>query len=158
MEWLTVIGLIAFGIGLLVIEVIFVPGTTFVGIAGFICAGCAVYLGFVYFGNVTGTIILVVAMAAASGALFYAFKSESWDRFSLKGEITGRFNDDFKFALEVGEEGETVSSLRPSGKAIFHDKEIEVRSDGGFLAANQKVKIKRIDSNNVIVEPINQTL
>ena len=158
MEWFTVIGLIVFGIGLLVIEVIFVPGTTIVGIAGFICMACAVYLGYGYFGTSTGTIILVASLVGTTGALFYAFKSESWDRFSLKGEMTGRFNDDFRMTLTVGEEGETISSLRPSGKALFHDREVEVRSEGGFLGPNQKIKIKRIDSNKIIVEPINQTL
>lgn len=157
MEWLTVIGLVLFGIGLVIVEVIFVPGTTFVGIAGAICIGAGVYLGYDYFGNSTGTIVLIASLAGTVASLYYSFKSRSWERFSLKGEHTGRFNDDFKMMLSVGEEGETISSLKPSGKALFHDKEVEVRSEGGFVGEHQKIKIKRIESNKIIVELINQT-
>ncbi len=62
MEWFAVIGLIILGIGLVVIEVVFVPGTTVVGIAGFICTGFGIYLGYDYFGNVTGSILLVFSI------------------------------------------------------------------------------------------------
>ena len=35
-EWMTVISLILFGLALLVAEIIFVPGTTLVGLFGFV--------------------------------------------------------------------------------------------------------------------------
>ncbi|MEQ8580338.1 MAG: NfeD family protein [Marinoscillum sp.] len=155
MEWITVIGLIVFGIGLLIIEVIFIPGTTIVGIAGFICAGFGVYLGYDYFGSSTGTIVLIASSAFMLVVIIYAFKARAWERFSLKDENTGRFNDDFKVTLSVGEQGQTISSLKPSGKALFNEKELEVRSNGGFINENQPVKIIRIEPNKIIVEPIN---
>ncbi len=122
MEWITVIGLILFGIGLLIIEVIFIPGTTIVGIAGFICSGFGVYLGYDYFGSATGTTILIVSSGFLLVVMIYAFKSRAWERFSLKDENTGRFNDDFKVTLSVGDQGQTISSLKPSGKALFNEK------------------------------------
>jgi membrane-bound ClpP family serine protease len=155
MEWITVIGLILFGIGLLIIEVIFIPGTTIVGIAGFICSGFGVYLGYDYFGSATGTTILIVSSSFLLVVMIYAFKSRAWERFSLKDENTGRFNDDFKVTLSVGDQGQTISSLKPSGKALFNEKELEVRSNGGFINENQQIKIIRIEPNKIIVEPIN---
>ncbi|VXD17971.1 NfeD family protein [Marinoscillum sp. 108] len=155
MEWITVIGLILFGIGLLIIEVIFIPGTTIVGIAGFICSGFGVYLGYDYFGSATGTTILIVSSGFLLVVMIYAFKSRAWERFSLKDENTGRFNDDFKVTLSVGDQGQTISSLKPSGKALFNEKELEVRSNGGFINENQQIKIIRIEPNKIIVEPIN---
>ncbi len=155
MEWITVIGLILFGIGLLIIEVIFIPGTTIVGIAGFICSGFGVYLGYDYFGSATGTTILIVSSGFLLVVMIYAFKSRAWERFSLKDENTGRFNDDFKVTLSVGDQGLTISSLKPSGKALFNEKELEVRSNGGFINENQQIKIIRIEPNKIIVEPIN---
>lgn len=155
MEWITVIGLILFGIGLLIIEVIFIPGTTIVGIAGFICSGFGVYLGYDYFGSATGTTILIVSSGFLLVVMIYAFKSRAWERFSLKDENTGRFNDDFKVSLSVGDQGQTISSLKPSGKALFNEKELEVRSNGGFINENQQIKIIRIEPNKIIVEPIN---
>lgn len=155
MEWITVIGLILFGIGLLIIEVIFIPGTTIVGIAGFICSGFGVYLGYDYFDSTTGTTILIVSSSFLLVVMIYAFKSRAWERFSLKDENTGRFNDDFKVTLSVGDQGQTTSSLKPSGKALFNEKELEVRSNGGFINENQQIKIIRIEPNKIIVEPIN---
>ncbi|MFH6984503.1 NfeD family protein [Marinoscillum luteum] len=155
MEWITVIGLILFGIGLLIIEVIFIPGTTIVGIAGFICSGFGVYLGYDYFDSTTGTTILIVSSSFLLVVMIYAFKSRAWERFSLKDENTGRFNDDFKVTLSVGDQGQTISSLKPSGKALFNEKELEVRSNGGFINENQQIKIIRIEPNKIIVEPIN---
>lgn len=157
MEWVTIIGLAFFGICLIVIEVIFVPGTTFVGIAGFICLGLVIYLGYEYFDNTTGTIILISTFAGSITALVLAFKSNAWERFSLKGTNTGRFNEDFKVILTIGDEGKTISSLKPFGKAIFNDKEIEVRSNGEYIRENEPVKVTRIEPNKIFVTPINQT-
>ena len=154
MEWFSVIGLIVLGIGLIIIEVIFVPGTTIVGIGGFICGGFGIYLAYTYFGTSTGTIVLIAGTSVGIGSLIYSFKSRAWERFSLKDENQGRYNDDFKVALSVGDQGETISSLKPIGKAIFNEKEVEVRSNGNWIDENQSVRIVRIDSNKIIVEPI----
>lgn len=154
MEWITVIGLILLGIFLLVAEVIFIPGTTFVGIAGFICVLLGIYLGYNHFGTTTGSLILAGAILASVFALYYSFKTRSWERFSLKGEHTARFNDDYKLELKVGDKGVTISSLKPTGKAIFQDKELEVRSEGGFISENRKIEIIKIDQNKIIVTSI----
>lgn len=155
MEWATIIGLAFFGICLIVIEVIFVPGTTFVGIAGFVCLGFVIYLGYSYFDTTTGNVILISTFAGSIVSLVLAFKSRAWERFSLKETNTGRFNEDFKIVLTVGDEGTTISSLKPFGKAIFRDKEVEVRSNGEFISENELVKVTRIDSNKIFVAPIN---
>lgn len=155
MEWLTILSLAFFGICLIVIEVIFVPGTTFVGILGFVCLGIVIYLGYAYFDSTTGTIIMISTFAGSIVALVLSFKSKAWERFSLKDTNQGRFNEDFKLLLDVGEEGKTISSLKPFGKAIFREKEVEVRSNGEYISENEPVKVTRIDSNRIFVAPIN---
>lgn len=155
MEWIIVIGLIVFGIILILVETVFVPGTTVVGIFGFLIAGYGIFQSYQYFGNTVGTVILIGSSIVGFGLVFYAFKTEAWTRFSLKGEHTGRTNDDFKFELNAGDEGTMVSSAKPVGKASFEDREIEVRSNGPFIMEKTKVKISKIDSNKIYVEPIN---
>lgn len=154
MDWITIIGLILFGTFLIIAEIIFVPGTTIVGILGFIFSIYGVYLGYDYFGTSTGTIILLGTLIINVIALVVAFKGKSWERFSLKGSIKGKYNDDFKLDLEVGDKGQTISSLKPVGKAIFHDKEIEVRSNGGFVDENVEIEVLRIESSKIFVQPI----
>ncbi|MBV6643080.1 MAG: hypothetical protein KI791_20345 [Cyclobacteriaceae bacterium] len=156
MEWFAVIGLIVLGMGLLIIEIIFIPGTTVVGIAGFLCSVYGIYLGYDYFGNTGGTLILLGAAVFNGGAIVYAFKSKSWERFSLKDVNSGRFNEDQGFQLNVGDQGTTVSSLKPIGKAIFNDKELEVRSEGTYIRENQEIEIIKIDNKKIIVKPITQ--
>lgn len=156
MEWFAVIGLIVLGMGLLIIEIIFIPGTTVVGIAGFLCSVYGIYLGYDYFGNTGGTMILLGAAVFNGGAIVYAFKSKSWERFSLKDVNSGRFNEDQGFQLNVGDQGTTVSSLKPIGKAIFNDKELEVRSEGTYIRENQEIEIIKIDNKKIIVKPITQ--
>ena len=156
MEWFAVIGLIVLGMILFIVEIIFIPGTTIVGIAGFLCSVYGVYLGYDYFGTTGGTMVLLGAVCFNGGAIVYAFKTKSWERFSLKDINSGRFNEDQDFQLNVGDRGTTVSSLKPIGKAIFNDKELEVRSEGTYIRENQEIEIIKIDNKKIIVKPITQ--
>lgn len=157
MDWLFVIGFILFGITLIVIEIIFVPGTTVVGIGGILSAAYGIYLSFSNFGPITGTITLIITAVVCISALIYSLKSNAWDRFSLKNTMQGKVNEEFAQKLEVGDEGESASSIKPIGKAIFNDKVIEVRSLGGWIGEKEKIKIIKIDQNRIFVEPLNKS-
>ena len=142
------------GTFLMVAEIIFVPGTTIVGILGFIFSAYCIYLGYDYYGPTTGSFILIGGLVLNIAALVVAFKGKSWERFSLKNTMKGKFNEDFQIELKEGDKGKTISSLKPIGKALFGDDEIEVRSDGGFVAENIEIEVKRIDSSKIIVQPV----
>lgn len=154
MDWLVITGLIFLGTFLIIAEVIFVPGTTVVGILGFIFSVYGVFLGYDYYGSSTGTIILSATLIVNVSALVFAFKSKSWERFSLKGTIKGTFNEDFKLNLNEGDTGSTLSSLKPVGKALFNDQEVEVRSNGGFIAENIEIEVIKIESSKIFVQPV----
>ena len=154
MEWFSVLLLVALGIVLIVLEIIFVPGTTIVGILGFATGGFGIYLGYDYFGATTGTIIMVFSVLFAFGAIFYSFKSKAWERFSLKDEHRSKYNDGITINLQIAQRGKTVSSLKPFGKAIFDNQIVEVKSNGDYITENQTIEIKRIEPNKIIVEPI----
>lgn len=157
MEWFTIIGFIVLGITLLIIELIFVPGTTIVGIGGFICGGYGIYVAFQTFGNTVGIVTLGVTLAVGLGATIYGLKTKSWEKFSLKKSMDGKFNEEFKFDLTVGDTGTSISSLKPVGKALFKDNELEVRSSGTFVTENQEIVITKIVDNKIFVEPITKS-
>jgi membrane-bound ClpP family serine protease len=154
MEWLIIIGLMLLGTFLIVAEVIFVPGTTIVGILGFIFSAYCIYLGYDYFGLNTGTIILISSLALNIVALVVAFRSKSWERFSLKTTLTGKYNEDFQNAVKVGDRGVTISPLKPVGKASFQDRDLEVRSSGEYVDENVEIEVTRIESSKIFVEPL----
>ncbi len=156
MDWITVIGLVLFGIILVVAEVIFVPGTTIVGILGVLFSGYGIYLGYQNFGATTGTIFLVSTLLLNTVALVVAFKGKSWERFSLKSSMTGKFNQDQNLSLKAGDKGMSISSLKPIGKALFDNEEVEVSSNGGYINENVEIEILRIESKKIFVQPVNQ--
>ncbi|MDH5597712.1 MAG: hypothetical protein OEY34_01230, partial [Cyclobacteriaceae bacterium] len=139
-EWITVISLILLGIGLIIVEIIFVPGTTFVGVIGFACSGVGIYLGFKYFGEEVGWYVALGSAIAGIVILVYTFRSKTWERFSLNSSIDSKVNEGGNENLTVGQTGITISSLRPIGKAEFGDKEYEVKSFGEYMESGVEVE------------------
>lgn len=154
-EWITVIALIAAGLALIIVEVIFVPGTTLVGIIGLIAAGFGIYLSFDYFGPEVGWWTVVGTVVLFGVTLYFSFKGNTWDRFSLKNTISGKVNEGLTTPLKVGEQGKALSAIRPMGKAEFSSGEYEVRSMGNYIDSGTAIRIIKISSNNIFVEPIN---
>jgi len=154
MEWLVVCSLIVFGLVLIIVEILFVPGTTLVGILGFVFEIGGVYLAFDYFGDTVGTVVLISAFIISSGCIILSFKSGLWKKLSLKGEHTTKVNEGKTSNLSVGLEGITISALRPIGKALFNDEEYEVKTFGKFLYDNEKVAIVKLENNTIIVDNI----
>lgn len=154
-EWITVVSLILFGLALIIAEIIFVPGTTVVGILGFIFLIIGIALSFSYFGAETGWTTVGVTAVASGLIIYYAFKSNVWGRFSLRSSIDSKVNEGETLAVTVGMEGNTVSALRPIGKATLGDKLYEVKTLGEYLDSGHKVRVIQVISNQIIVEPIN---
>jgi membrane-bound ClpP family serine protease len=152
--WTIVISLLLIGLILLVVEVIFIPGTTVVGILGVIFSITGVIISFRHFGDHTGFYVLLSALVATGGALFYGFKSGTWERFSLKESNQGKVNEGMTANLAVGDEGISISALRPVGKAEFKNGIFEVKTLGEYVEPQKKVRIIEISIQQVTVEPI----
>lgn len=153
MDWVAVIGLILIGISLLIVELIFIPGTTIFGIFGFVCLLFGIYIGYENFGTSSGTIILVSTLIVSIILVVYSLRSKSWDKFALKSSSKSRFNEEEKINLEPGQEGEAISYLRPSGKAEFDNKVWEVFAHDEFITSGTKVIIEKIDNRKIFVKP-----
>lgn len=155
MEWIIIISLVLLGLALIIVEIIFIPGTTVVGIAGFAIAGFGVWQSFSSFGSEIGWIVLATTSVLAIGSTVYSFRSGAWKRFSLKDTHVSKFNDEIEHDLEIGEVGVAISVLRPVGKAEFRNKTFEVRTNGSYLEAGGEVKIVKLQYPTIIVEAVN---
>lgn len=153
-EWITVISLILFGIFLIVAEVIFVPGTTIVGLIGFVFLVMGIGFSFNYFGSEAGWITVGITSVATGLIFYYSFKSNVWSRFSLKSSIDSKVNEGELKSIEVGNEGQAVSALRPVGKAEINGKMYEVKSLGEYVESGKKVRILKIDNGQIFVQSI----
>lgn len=153
-DWMTVVILILIGLVLIYLELIFVPGTTVLGLVGLVLTGIGVYMTFERHGNVAGGWVLGASFLVITVAVFYSFRSGAWKRFSLQTKSKGHFNENFNEGLQIEMRGHTISDLKPIGKAEINTKTYEVRSRGEHIAAGQAVKIAKIIENKIIVELI----
>ena len=151
--WLTVILLVVIGLTLINIEVIFIPGTTVVGLLGAVIATAGVVFSFIYFDNTIGFVVLGLTVVITAGSVVYFFKNNTWKAFALHDTIKGKVNEGLTGALKVGEQGLTTSSLRPVGKAEFWGQQYEVHTVGDYVDSGIKVTIVKIESNKILVEP-----
>jgi len=154
MEWMIVAALIFFGILLVIAEIIFVPGTTLVGVVGVVFMIAGVVSSFSYFGQQGGWITMGGTAVASAVVVYYSFKANVWGRFSLKTASQGKVNEGELDGLTIGLEGLAISALRPSGKAEIDGKTYEVKTLGAFADAGTKLRIIKVNTNQIIVEPI----
>ena len=152
MEWTILGAFIIIGLLLLVVEILFVPGTTLVGLLGFllVMVGCA--LSFSWFGANTGWMTVGVSAVLSGLALYLSFRSKLWFRFALRSTSEGVATETVVGKVAVGEEGKAVSSLRPVGKAEFQGGVFEVRTAGAYADAGVAVRVVRLEGNQIIVE------
>jgi len=154
-DWLTVLLLISFGIILLVLEIIVVPGTTIVGLIGSVLIVVGVILSFRYYGTIVGWSSAGGSAFVTTVILYYGFQSNFWSRFASKATINSKVNEGDLDMLTVGEEGISISALRPIGKAELNGKIYEVKTFGAYLETGKRVKVIEILSHQVVVEQIN---
>jgi len=106
------------------------------------------------FGNDVGFYVLLGTGVATGVALYLSFRNGAWNKVSNKSAIKSKVNEGMAAHLNEGEEGITVSALRPMGSADFHGKIFEVKTSGEYVANAIRIKIVKIRVNDILVEPI----
>jgi membrane-bound ClpP family serine protease len=153
--WIIIIALLLIGLALIIVELVFIPGTTVVGVLGLIFSIVGIVFCYKHFGSDTGFYVLMGMLITTLVTLFFSFRSGAWSKFSLKTAIESRVNEGMLASLRVGDEGKTLSTLRPIGKAEFNSKQYEVKTVGDYVESGKTVRISQIQLNQIIVEPIN---
>ncbi|MFM8347616.1 MAG: NfeD family protein [Bacteroidota bacterium] len=154
MDWIYVASLITIGLLLLVVEILFVPGTTLVGLLGFMLVIGGVVLSFRTFGTETGWLTLAGASVLSGLAVFLSFRSGLWRRFSLKSVNNSTAVESQEGKVHAGEEGVALSSLRPVGKAEIGGEVVEVKTRGAYADAGTRIRVVQVAAAQIIVEPI----
>ena len=154
LDWFTIALLLSIGIVLIVVELIFIPGTTLFGIAGLILTIIGVVISFTAFGSGVGLLVLGGAFAVLGVTLYFSLRSGAWDKLSLKQSSQGRVNDDVPSGVWKGDVGVALSTLRPMGNVEFNDKVVEVSTLGPYVDAGAKVQVIEVRDNKVLVEAV----
>lgn len=152
LDWFTIVLLLVVGVILIVVELIFIPGTTLFGIAGLVLTVIGVVFSFVAFGGGTGLLVLLGAFAALGITMFFSLRSGAWEKVSLKKSNQSRVNEDVKHSVWKGDVGVALSALRPSGNVEFNETILEVSTLGSYVDAGARVRVIEVRPNKILVE------
>ena len=153
--WTLILLLLLIGLALIIIEVVFVPGTTIVGLMGVIFAGAGIIISYRHFGSDVGFYMLLGMGAVTAIALYFSFRSEAWTRFANKSAMSSKVNEGSTDSLKLGDEGVALSVLRPMGTVDFKSGRFEVKTLGDYVDVGTRVRIVHIDGAQIIVKPLN---
>ena len=146
-----IIGLILLGILLLVLEILILPGLI-AGIIGTVFLLIAIAWMYADYGTTAGNYTLLATFILTLLAIWGAFKSKAWSRFSLKETLDGKMNDISALSVAEGDTGKAVSALRPSGTVQIGDSRMEGFTNGEILDAGTPIKVVRVVPGKVLVE------
>lgn len=151
MSWVIILLLIVGGLSLLIIELLVVPGSTVVGIIGFILMVVGIWQTYVVYDNSVGTMVLTATLLVSVGFFYFSLRSKTWKKAGLEKSISSRVNTDSQ-KLHLGDRGTTISRLNPMGKAFINNDFYEVSTNGDFIDNDENITIVAINGNKVLVE------
>lgn len=151
-----IILLIVLGLVLLLIEFAVIPGVTIAGIGGFLMLAASVYIAFSEYGTVAGFITLAVVLIAAPFMIYYFFKSKSGKKMILESKVEGKVDGIDLEKIKIGDVGKSIGRLAPIGKAKVNDEVVEAQSTGSFIDQQTEIRVVKVLSNKIIVEPVNK--
>lgn len=152
MDWAVIIGLIAAGLVLMVLEVLVIPGVGIVGFFGFGLIAYSIYQAFAGHGTTAGVITTISTFFASVLVIWFSLRSKTWKKISLDTDITSRVNLIDPSGIKKGDEGTTIGRIAPMGKAMINGQYFEVKSGGAFIDQNKNIIVTRIDENQIFVK------
>jgi len=155
MEFAIVISIIVLGLLIIMAEIFLIPGTSIVGILGMIVILIGIAFAYSKLGAPRAHYILLGSMVSTGVLLYFGFKAYTSQKFSLKETIDGQVNIMESGKFNVGDEGITVTLLRPTGKVNFNNEMCEAFSIDDIIEPDITVKIVKIEQNKIFVKPIN---
>ncbi|MBN1388030.1 MAG: hypothetical protein JW965_06250 [Bacteroidales bacterium] len=152
-----IIFLIILGILLFLVEFLIVPGITVAGIGGAISIITGVVLAFYYEGPTTGLIVLISTAVLIGLTAVFMLKAGTWKKMMLNKAIDSKV-DFIKMEegrIKVGDKGKTITRLNPMGKVMIGNEYYEAKAMDKLIDQNTEVEIVKIESNKIIVKPLN---
>lgn len=153
--WFYAVGLLVMGFALIFLEIFAIPGVNVFGIMGAVAVLTG--LAYAYF-RLGPTAALGLGAWSAVGAgvlLWVVFRHRGWQRLVLHSDTARQEGYSAVPAdLEnlVGQSGRTLTPLRPSGRARFGERIVDVVTEGGFIPPDTQVEVLSVAGARVVVQ------
>lgn len=169
LELANAIEIIVFVVGviLLVLEIFVIPGFGIAGILGIIMIMAGLFLGLISdfpLLEASSLRVAIIQLAAAfvSGLAIillltkYLPKSQHFDRLILHHHESSSegYASNPQLSDLLGQQGTTLTVLRPSGTAVFNDRRIDVVTEGGYIEKDRAVTVVKVEGYRIIVREI----
>jgi len=141
------------GLVLICLE-IFVPGGI-LGIIGFLLIMGSIWIAFIRLGRVGGSYFLVGSLALAMLSVYAVMRFGTKTRLSRKLFLQST-EEGFESTSEnldylEGKTGISITTLRPSGKALINGRKVNVVTEGLFIPKGRRLKVVVAEGNRVVV-------
>ncbi|MGE3824067.1 MAG: NfeD family protein [Bacteroidia bacterium] len=151
MSLTAIILLIVLGVVFILLELLIVPGSTFVGVIGAVLMIAGIWFVFSKHGTQAGVYVLAGSIGLTLLLVYIGFKTNTWKKFTLETKLHGKVNTFEHAELNVGDSGKTISRLAPSGKALINGNYVEVHTQGEFINENTDITITKRTENKLFV-------
>lgn len=151
MDILIIVLLILTGVSLVILEVFFLPGVTVAGFSSLIFFGGGIGYAFVHLGATAGYITMGMSVLSCAAGIIWFIRSKSLEKMSLKTDIDSVVPARIDDAVQVGDEGVTLSRLNPMGSVLIGTLQVEGRAREDFIDEGTPVVVERVERTTVIV-------
>ena len=149
--WLIII-LILVGLLLLVAELVLLPGISVAGVGALLSFAGAIFLGYMYYGFLLGSVVLTVVVLLSMVAVVISLRANTWRRLSLNTTIDSTTTPTPQQCdIRIGQQGLTLTRLAPMGKVLFGEVTLEAKSMDAYIDPRQPVEAIAFDNTVVIV-------
>jgi membrane-bound serine protease (ClpP class) len=157
------------GLGLLGLEVFVIPGFGFVGLAGILCIAASLIFSqlgqwpTLSLGDISEA-VFIVSTSMIGGIVLSFILMRTLPRFSAfrtlvldaqtpaeEGYVSAATDHDSELA---GQQGVTLTELRPVGIGFFDGQRLDIITEGEFIKSQAAVKIISARGSRVVVRPL----
>ncbi|MFW6268780.1 MAG: NfeD family protein, partial [Bacillota bacterium] len=144
------------GLGLLLLELLVIPGFGITGIGGIAAMVTSLMLIFPSVEIAVSVLALVLVFSLTGFYILWKVfgSSKIWNHLSLgesQTQETGYTAQSNKKEI-IGKEGKTETPLRPAGIAVINNERVDVITEGDFIGKGEKIKVIEVKGNRVIVK------
>jgi membrane-bound serine protease (ClpP class) len=152
------------GLGLLMLEILVIPGFGIAGISGIgLMLGGILFIFGESYEPEEAILWLSISFIATVGLGIVAFytlpKTRTWQQFVLstaENSELGYQAPSRELENYAGKTGRALTPLRPAGTAIIDGSRVDVVTEGGFISRDMPVKVVRVEGMKVIVQEIEE--
>ena len=139
----------------MLLEIFVIPGFNVFGLLGFGTLLLGVWYAYIELGTAAAATIAVIGVLGTALLIRLLLRNRAWQRLVLSSSTSRQ--EGYDTAPEglselVGQVGQAATPLRPSGRALFGERSVDVITEGNFIEPGSAVEVLAVQGNRVLVQ------